>query len=691
MKNTLLLIFLFPLLVFSQQFADKEYYLVDSLVLSNISKSDKHLIDSCLAIYHKSNNDSVKIKTIRYLTETCWDDEVWPRYNNWIYKDVKNKITNSKNSDFYKSQYAGSLNNIGYLYNSQGKVKQALEIYHSALKIQKEIGDLEGISTSLNNIGAIYNAQKQIDEALKYCKEALEIKIKLGNKKKIAMSLNNIGAIYNSEDKPYEALMYFKKALKIREAIGDNFGIGIAYNNIGETYFKQNKFDNALKYFQKSLKIQEALSNKNGSASSLTNIGKTHLKQGYVEEAKIVLTKSLALSKDIGSPHNISESSRILSLIAVEEGDYKTSYEMYRLFIKMRDSISSSETQKMAIQEEAKHKYETEKAIDDVEHKRTIAIEKEKKEKQKVISYAIALILGVAGLFLIIIFKNLSLTKKQKQTIEKTHQEITDSINYAKRLQNAILPAISDINQYLEQNFILFKPKDVVSGDFYWFEHKIINGVETSFIAAADCTGHGVPGAMVSVVCSNALHRAVNEFNITEPSKILDKTRELVIATFAKSGDNIKDGMDISLCTLSSNSVCFSGANNPLWIVKELSNTTQEQLNQKSTLVIKNKALIECKGNRQPIGLYEKMSPFKQTKIELKKGDSIYLFTDGYADQFGGLKGKKLKYRAFKKLLIENANKTMLQQKEILTLEFDNWKGDLEQIDDVCIIGIKIK
>jgi len=273
-----------------------------------------------------------------------------------------------------------------------------------------------------------------------------------------------------------------------------------------------------------------------------------------------------------------------------------------------------------------------------------------------------------------------------KNLLEETHKEITDSINYAKRLQDAILPSFLDINQHIKSNFILFQPKDVVSGDFYWFENK--NNI--SLIASADCTGHGVPGAMVSVVCSNALHRSVNEFGIIEPSKILDKTRELVIETFAKSGEDVKDGMDIALCALSDNKVVFSGANNPLWIVRNINELTSGQIEHRSTCIIEELALIEFKANKQPIGLYEGMKPFTQTEINLLKGDTLYFFTDGFADQFGGEKGKKFKYKPFKRLLIEISTKPMEEQKEIIKNTFNNWKGNIEQVDDVCIIGIKI-
>lgn len=276
--------------------------------------------------------------------------------------------------------------------------------------------------------------------------------------------------------------------------------------------------------------------------------------------------------------------------------------------------------------------------------------------------------------------------RNQKEQVEEAHTEITDSIKYAKRLQDAILPSLNEVNKYLPNNFILFKPKTVVSGDFYWFEER--NG--TTYIASADCTGHGVPGAMVSLVCSNALNRSVNEFGLTKPSEILDKTRELVIDTFTKSGEQVKDGMDIALCAFKGNKVIYSGANNPLWIVRKTDLLCEKHKLERSTIIQNRFSLIEYKANKQPIGLYTQMKPFTQEEIELYQGDSLYIFTDGFADQFGGEKGKKFKYKPFKNFLIDIQSKSMADQAKHISSTFENWRGNLEQIDDVCVIGVRI-
>lgn len=292
----------------------------------------------------------------------------------------------------------------------------------------------------------------------------------------------------------------------------------------------------------------------------------------------------------------------------------------------------------------------------------------------------------------------------QKELVEEKNKEILDSITYAKRLQEAILPPLKIVKEYLPESFILYKPKDIVAGDFYFMESfaeasdsKGKNNNHVVF-AAADCTGHGVPGAMVSVVCSNALNRAVKEFKLTDPGLILDKVRELVVETFEKSESEVKDGMDISLCILdtSNNELKWAGANNPLWVVKkgqEAEDKGQVKRDEKindSSLIAHGLSLIEIKPDKQPIGKYAEARPFTTHTVQLQKGDTIYIFTDGYEDQFGGDKGKKFKSANMKKLLLDISSENMETQREKISFEFEKWKGELEQVDDVCVIGVRI-
>ncbi len=283
-------------------------------------------------------------------------------------------------------------------------------------------------------------------------------------------------------------------------------------------------------------------------------------------------------------------------------------------------------------------------------------------------------------IIIITYFFKKELDESRLRVMEK-NREISDSINYAKRIQNAMLPAENIFQKNFKDYFIHYKPKDIVAGDFYWLEEadgKIL-------VAAADCTGHGVPGALVSLVCYNALNRAVYEFKAADPGKILDLTRQFVVDHFSKTDEKVKDGMDISIISIdkSAGEIIWSGANNPLWYVQ-------------------NGELKMIAPNKQPIGVSENSRPFTSHKIQLEKNDCIYLFTDGYADQFGGTnlqeeehpnqaaRGKKFKYKQLKKMLLETSNLPMQEQEKILGSTIENWKGNLEQVDDILIIGIRI-
>ena len=257
---------------------------------------------------------------------------------------------------------------------------------------------------------------------------------------------------------------------------------------------------------------------------------------------------------------------------------------------------------------------------------------------------------------------------EKKISLEIKNKEVNDSISYAKRIQNAILPAYEKLKNHFPDSLILYLPKDIVAGDFYWLEETN----DSILFAVADCTGHGVPGAMVSVVCNNALNRAVNEYKMTEPSLILNKTRELVTETFSKNSEQIKDGMDISLISYNSvdNQLTFSGANNSIYIIR-------------------NNALTQVKADKQPIGISDTYNPFSSHEIKIKKNDCLFMFSDGFSDQFGGENDKKLKSSNFKKLLLENHQLKMVDQKKELLNFFNKWKKNTEQLDDVCVVGIR--
>jgi len=627
-----------------------------------------------------------------------------------------------------KVEIANALNSLGYFYGNRGEIKKSIDYHEKSIAIYKSIDNKEQISAVLTNLAFRYYDIGQVKKALQLNYESLKIKEGLNNPKSIAYSYNNLAYIYNKQGDKERALEYFNKSLEYRLKVGDKNDISDSYNNLGQIYLDQKQYKIALEFFTRALKLAKESNYKNGLGASLLNIGeiyfslgendksleylymadeiansqadqkqsirvlnalsKVYVKLNKYDNANSYAVKSLSISQDMGYPEHIKESSLLLSDIFERQQNSKEALKMYKLYITMRDSLNNESTQKVTAQQQAKYEYEKQKAVDDAEHDKQIAIEQEAKTKQKIITYTTASGLALVVIFLIFVFNRLQVTKKQKIVIEnqklevekqKTvvelahfelegkNQEILDSITYAKRIQNAILPPLKVVKEYLVQSFILYQPKDIVAGDFYWLEHK----ENTVLFAAADCTGHGVPGAMVSVVCNNALNRSVREYGLVDPGKILDKTREIVIQEFEKSDDEVKDGMDIALCSLEGRTLKYAGANNPLWIIR-------------------NQEIIEIKANKQPIGQYDNPEPYTTHSFELQKGDSIYIFSDGYVDQFGGEKGKKFKTQAFRKLLLSVQDKSMEEQKKVIDLAFENWKGNLEQIDDVCVIGVRI-
>jgi len=304
------------------------------------------------------------------------------------------------------------------------------------------------------------------------------------------------------------------------------------------------------------------------------------------------------------------------------------------------------------------------------------------------------LLTGAVGVFSILLIRmRYRLTKKEiiarhaleqsKHEVEEKNKEIVDSINYAKRIQDALIPPADVLKKMLPNSFVIFKPKDIVSGDFYWAstttttpKSKDEKPAEMVLFSAADCTGHGVPGAFMSVIGLKLFNQSVKQPEVNSPAQALDflNTEVFTTVNLHSDGENvIRDGMDVAFCAIDKATLklYFAGANNPVYIVR-------------------SKELYEIKGDKKPIGSYQSEEHFTDNEYQLEKGDMVYVFSDGYPDQFGGPKGKKLKYSVFKKLLVENSHLPVQEQQNNLEAYFEEWKGDLEQLDDVCVIGVRI-
>ncbi|MDF2438672.1 MAG: hypothetical protein K0Q95_3048 [Bacteroidota bacterium] len=577
-----------------------------------------------------------------------------------------------------RSGLADVYNNIGSIYDDRGDFADAITYYFKALKIDEAMGNKSNIAGSYVNIGVVHREKGEYDKAIEYYLKAFKIDRELNDKRSMAFDNNNIGSAMYYKGQPDSAIAYFKKSLQLMTEIGDKKGIAKSYSNIGNILSDKGNYQDAMSNYLTSLKIREDIGDKTGEAIIYNNIGSLFLRQHKGQEAKTALLKSLALAKELNEKPQLMDAYIWLTRADSMLGNYKSAFEYHKLFMSTRDSIFNEESNKKTLEAEMNFEFEKKEQAIKLENEKKEAIAKEEIDKQTMqrngFIGGFVLMLSLAG----VSYRNFrnkkrshALLETKNIIIEEKNKDILDSINYAKRLQQAILPSTNMIREYLPDSFILYKPKDIVAGDFYWMAVK--DGL--ILIAACDCTGHGVPGAMVSVVCSNALNRTVKEFGITDPGKILDKVTDLVLETFENSENEVSDGMDISLCVINKNTkeVLWSGAHNPLWI---------------ST---KNKdEITEIKADKQPVGKFAGRKAFTTHRLKLSADDTLYLFSDGYVDQFGGNDGKKFRTGNLKKLLLSIQDKSIDDQKNILEESFESWKGNLEQVDDVCVIGLKL-
>jgi tetratricopeptide (TPR) repeat protein len=575
-----------------------------------------------------------------------------------------------------KTLISNSIGNVGLIYHKLNNYPKAVEYITRALKTDEESGNIEGVSRHLCNLGIIYSEQKKYSESTDHYLKALELAEKSKNQINTCVILNNIGLNYSDAGEYAKALEYFAKALKQCETIDNKSAVAAAYGNMGIAFEQQGDYKKALAHYQKALLMNINMNRKNGIILQYSNIGSLYTTMGKFQEAEGYLLKSLQLADSIDSQDDKKIAQYNLSRLYDTIGLHKKALEYYKVFVKTRDQMYDEEREEKLMELQATYEFNKKTALLEAEQEKERAIAETERKKQQSILWIVA-----GGLLLMAFFtfntyrKNKTITlqknlvEKKNIIIEEKQREITESINYAQRIQQAILPPVKILNEVFKENFVLYKPKDIVAGDFYWIEK--VN--DTIYIAAADSTGHGVPGAMVSVVCSNALNRSIKEFKLTEPGKILDKARELVLETFEKSSDDVKDGMDISLLCYNSktNTLLWSGANNPLWYVQ-------------------NNEITEIKADKQPIGKTEYPKPFTTHQIEYKENTIFYLFTDGLADQFGGPKGKKFKYKQFLEMVAHHVQLPLIKQAHAIENTFNNWKGELEQVDDVCVIGIKL-
>ena len=544
-----------------------------------------------------------------------------------IFEDIKNE----KGSAL--SHY-----NLCLVYQRLGDYNAALDHVSKSLSYQQKVNDKFEMARCYMQLGFLYSWMNDNETSIEVYMQGLNINRELNNKAGEAAIIMGIGQTYLDMREYEKSREYLLKSMEIREEIKDWRGYAATMNSYMTLCYETEKYEEAEKISLKGIKLATELGDKMGISRFMVDLGKIYFKQNKLEEAERAMNEALNTAGKINLKMTVPPANQILSEIYRIKGDYQKALTHYQRFHEAKEELFS-----------------TDAALKAKSVQLTGKVENAQKEAE------------------INRLKNVEL-KKAYSEIEEKNKDITDSINYALRIQQAILPDLEEIKKILPESFVLFKPRDIVSGDFYWF-HQIGKYI---FVAAADCTGHGVPGAFMSMIGISLLNEIIIEKQIHSPSMILDELRKGIIKSLKQKNEtaqaNVQDGMDIALCRIENDALKleFAGANNPVFIVR-------------------NGKIIEFSPDKMPIGTYvDTNKPFTNHTSELQKGDAIYLLSDGYADQFGGPKGKKFMYKQLQELFLSVSVLTPEEQKNKLISVFEGWRGNLEQVDDVCVIGVLI-
>jgi serine phosphatase RsbU (regulator of sigma subunit)/Tfp pilus assembly protein PilF len=596
-----------------------------------------------------------------------------------------------------KNDMAQLLNNVGVVYKNAGEYDKAIEYYQENLRIQEEFGSIMNMARGHANIGNVYfYFGLDYNKALEYYNTSLELfrqyaekyseyeEAVIEGKNGMATNYLNIGMVYKEMNNMGMAIDNYRKALRIFREIDDKPGIANTQNQMGLVYLEGGSYDDALSASMNALNLYREIGNRKEVAATLKNVGNIYYRWGRYEQALDYFNQSLALNQELNLKKEIYDVYKDISDTYATMGNFKRALDNYQKYNELKDSSIREENIRQI--SELETKYETERVERENELLNTQNMLQETElKRQRVMIYSLV------GIFLVILASSFLLFRAyraikhanfllEEQNIEIKHQrdqifqqkqEITDSIHYASRIQNALLPPEKLLGK-LSDHFILYKPRDIVSGDYYWMTQKDGKTV----ILAADCTGHGVPGAFMSMLGISFMNEIVNKSDMTQPNEILNKLRDNVVNSLHQTGEEgeAQDGMDLALCVINNDKskLQYSGAYNPLFLIRD-------------------DELIEYKPDKMPIGIYkEKQDSFTNHEIDIREEDALYMFSDGYVDQFGGPGAKKFMAKRFKELLLSIYKKPMTEQKNILDTTLEEWKGGIDQIDDILVMGIRI-
>ena len=574
---------------------------------------------------------------------------------------------------------AAILSNLALVSNAVSDYKQAIIYNHEAVKIREENDDKESMAISLNNLGTTYRYTNNYEQALRYYHEALTIRENLKDTSGIVSVLNNLGEIYLKLSKGNDhhlekAEHYFTRCRRYIALSDQYYALGNLYVNLGNLEMAKQNTEKAIEFHKLAADLYLQMNDKLSVSLALFNIAKIMHDLEKHTEASPFAKKSIEMAKSTGNLEQLKEGYHLLAEIHAREDNFRKAYFYNNKYVTLEDSLlhlkSSRELAYLNV------KYDVERKENQL-LKKEISIDRLKAAKTRVIIFSITLLLIILAAIFTCVVKmyikkkknNLVLQQKNRQIL-KQQKTITDSIHYSQTIQNAVLPKPDTLLNSFSDAFMFYKPKDIVGGDFLW--HKKNNG--SVYFAAIDCTGHGVPGAMLTLIANFLLSRIIIEKKITDPAMILGKLNDGINAILKSKLDSEKyaDGMDIILFRLTEHNLEYAGTT----MAFIYASTSEFEL---------------LKGSRRMIGGIQGKNKqlFKTSAKTIQQGDMLYLFSDGYQDQFGGTRNKPIKIKNFKALLESNRHLPLKEQKSILEKYFYDWKGNMEQTDDTMVVGIK--
>ena len=627
--------------------------------------------DSLINVLDTASDDTVKAKIYCALGALYVD--TLPDSARAFYEDALKLSRQAKNDRviaFVLSQY-------GYFYFQKGLYAKALEYYLERLPILEKLGDKKAVGRAFGQVGNVFIAIRDFDKGLDYQRRALAVYYAIDDKISIGNGLNNIGVNFFNRKDYDSAMYYFERSKAWREQIGDKKGLSTSYGNIGNVYAERKENEKALEFMKRALDMHLELKNVSGQALTLSNIGALYVQMKKPDEALNYLNKGLDISlrsENLGTQEVAYEN---LSKAWEMKNDMAKAFDYYKKWVAVKDSSFNQESAQELTRKQMAYEFNRKQEQEKAEREKIELVQKEDAKKEQVFRYVVISGFVLLLISLLIVLRGYRqkqrtnrLLELSKHELEEQRKEISDSIDYAKLIQRAILPVPSEIEAAFSDIFGLFKPKDVVSGDFYWFSRT----EKYIFIAAADCTGHGVPGAFMSSIGSEKLSEGVNIAAIDSPAQLLSFLNKGVkeMLRQEEEGSRSRDGMDIALLRFDTErkELTYAGANRPLWIIRD-------------------DRVIGYETTKAPIGgLTPAGTNFSEETITLHPGDRIYIFTDGYADQFGGPHEKKFMTARLRELLLSIHRLPMREQEQALEKAHAEWKGDLTQTDDVLVIGI---